>query len=80
MQMGINTLLKRSIIIPLAFELQMVKICNPTETLPIHLQKELSGDNSASHDTVAILLHVLTRSIGVICLSQYLQHLIWTDW
>jgi hypothetical protein len=31
-----------------------------------------------SHDTVAIVLQALTRSIGVICLSQYLQHLIWT--
>ena len=33
-----------------------------------------------SHDKVAMGQQLLTRSIGVICLSQYLQHLIWTVW
>ena len=32
----------------------------------------------AYHDTVAIVLHALTRSVGVSYLSQYLQHLLWT--
>jgi hypothetical protein len=46
MQMGINILLKRTIMIPLVFDLQMERICNPTDTLPSHLQEELFGDNS----------------------------------
>jgi len=33
----------------------------------------------AYHDTVAMVLHALTRSVGVSYLSQYLQHLLWTS-
>jgi hypothetical protein len=65
---------------PLAFEMQMVRICSPNETLSIHLHKESSGDNSATHDTVSMMQHVLTRSVGVICLSRYLQHLTLTGY
>ena len=32
---------------PLAFEMQMVRICNPNETISIHLHKESLGDTSA---------------------------------
>src|SRR5659263_750132 len=33
-----------------------------------------------SHDTVSIALHLITRSVGVICLSRYLQHLTLTGY
>ena len=60
---------------PLAFELQMANICDTDETVSIHLQKKTKVTNPQSHDTVSMMQHVLTRSVGVICLSRYLQHL-----
>src|SRR5659263_66611 len=33
-----------------------------------------------SHDTVSMVLHALTRSVGVICSSRYLQHLTLTGY
>jgi hypothetical protein len=36
--------------------------------------------NPQSHDTVSMMQHVLTRSVGVICLSRYLQHLTLTGY
>jgi hypothetical protein len=56
----------------------MVNICRHYKTLPTHLQKKSQVTLPSSHDTVAIGQKLLTRSIGVICLSQYLQHLLWT--
>jgi hypothetical protein len=37
---------EKSFIIPLVFEMQMVRTGNPTVTLSYHLHKESSGDNS----------------------------------
>ena len=51
----------------------MVRMRTPIETYPIHLPEESLGDNSASSDTVSTVLRALTRSIEVICSSQYLQ-------
>jgi len=63
----------KEVINPSAFALQMVRMHNSNETLSIHLQEKSLGDNSANHDTVSTVLRVLTRTIGVICSSQYLQ-------
>jgi hypothetical protein len=46
MQIGLSIVTTDTFFAQLAFDLQMVRICNPTDTLLSHLQEELSGDNS----------------------------------
>ena len=80
MQIGKNIVTNDTLSNPLAFEckwrefvIQMTHyqaICeeNPKVTTPL------------SNDTVAMGQQLLTRSVVVIYLSWYLQHLIWTIW
>ena len=71
---------ERYFTIPPAFEVQMGKTYNPNDTLPSHLHKSHSRTTPRSNDTWSMMQHALTRSVGVICLSRYLQHLTLTGY
>ena len=58
----------------------MVRMCNPKKHYQTIWIKNRKVTLPQTHDTLSMVLRALTRSIGVICLSQYLQHLIWTVW
>jgi hypothetical protein len=78
MQIGEREYSKKDIINQLAFECKWGECVVQMKQYQSICKKNSRVTTPPSHDTVAIVLRALTRSVGVICLSQYLQHLIWT--